>query len=203
MTALDYFSKPANGGFGKPPYTRDEFGGSIGGPIKKDKLFFFGALENLRLNQALVQPSSVYNEAVLLKNNLSSLTSCPICMTVGNSIVPSATLPETIRDWQSSIRGDYQISDKHSLFGRWERERIDTFDDILQTLGGVPHPDIDPTGSNVYDPVRGDNVVLSWTWLVSNKSLNTLAVAGTHFYEFQFCNCNLTGAALEYRNMIF
>ena len=31
-----------------PPFNRNEFGGSLGGPIKKDKLFFFANIEDLR-----------------------------------------------------------------------------------------------------------------------------------------------------------
>ncbi len=144
MTAIDYFSKPSNGGLGKPPYDREEFGGSVGGPIKKDKLFFFAAGEDLRLNQALVIPNLAYSQAVALKTNLSSLTSCPICVTVGDAMVPSSNLPETIRDFQSNVRMDYQINDKNSFFARYVREHLDAFDDILQTLGWVPHPDINP-----------------------------------------------------------
>ena len=35
-----------------PPFRQNQFGGDIGGPIKKDKLFFFGNFEGLRNSQA-------------------------------------------------------------------------------------------------------------------------------------------------------
>src|SRR5262249_32234261 len=37
MIATDYFSKPENGGQGKQPFKRLQFGGSAGGPIVKDR----------------------------------------------------------------------------------------------------------------------------------------------------------------------
>lgn len=35
----------------KPEYTRNQFGGALGGPIRKNKTFFFGSYEGLRLAQ--------------------------------------------------------------------------------------------------------------------------------------------------------
>ncbi len=50
--ALDspgYFDDVKHGGTGTiAPYRRNQFGGALGGPIKKDKTFFFGTYEGLR-----------------------------------------------------------------------------------------------------------------------------------------------------------
>lgn len=46
LIARDFFDKLNNRD--NPAYNRQEFGGSIGGPIRRDKLFFFGAFERFR-----------------------------------------------------------------------------------------------------------------------------------------------------------
>jgi hypothetical protein len=40
---------------GKPPLKRNQFGGSFGGPLKKDKTFFFGSYEGLRQRRGFTQ----------------------------------------------------------------------------------------------------------------------------------------------------
>jgi len=61
LDAKDYFL-PA--GTRKPPLRLNQFGGSIGGPIKHDKLFFFGDVEVIRQREATVINSLVPNQAV-------------------------------------------------------------------------------------------------------------------------------------------
>ena len=44
---------------GPPPFRRNQFGGDLGGPIKKDKLFFFTNFEGLRQSLATTMDAFV------------------------------------------------------------------------------------------------------------------------------------------------
>ena len=51
LNTNNFFAKQA--GFEKPPYTQNQFGGTVGGPIVKDKLFFFTSWESARIRRAI------------------------------------------------------------------------------------------------------------------------------------------------------
>lgn len=57
LAANQFFSNAA--GKARPPYNRNEFGGSVGGPVIKNRTFFFGAVEALTLRQSNVGTFSV------------------------------------------------------------------------------------------------------------------------------------------------
>src|SRR5215469_9063002 len=71
--ALDADEKVPDGHGGytpaHPDYSRQQFGGSIGSPIKKDKLFFFFGLERERENQSLEESGTAFQELTLAKAN--------------------------------------------------------------------------------------------------------------------------------------
>src|SRR5579864_3327025 len=67
MNANDYFSE--KGGSPKPDYGRQQFGGSIGGPVRKDKDFVFFAIEREREATSIAVNPTYYNELLLAKNN--------------------------------------------------------------------------------------------------------------------------------------
>ena len=47
---------------GKPPFTRNQFGGAVGGPLKRDRMFFFAGYEALRENLGRTITSNVPDE---------------------------------------------------------------------------------------------------------------------------------------------
>jgi hypothetical protein len=57
----------------KPPFKRNQFGASVGGPIKKDRAFFFGDYEGVRQNLGVTQISFVPSPAAR-QGNLSTGT---------------------------------------------------------------------------------------------------------------------------------
>src|SRR5579872_2782724 len=66
LNANDYFSE--QGGSPKPDYGRQQFGGSIGGPVRKDKDFLFFALERERESTSIAVSPTSFSELVLVKS---------------------------------------------------------------------------------------------------------------------------------------
>lgn len=82
--ALDPFPK-SQGNYNQPIHQWQQFGGSVGGPILKDKLFFFGTYDGSRKVNPVTYTSSTYNSTV------RALT-CPAQVTVAQCANANAFL---------------------------------------------------------------------------------------------------------------
>ncbi len=60
MDAKNFFDKAGP----IPPYKRNQFGASFGGPLRKDKTFFFGNYEGTRIRQAVTKVATVPTAAM-------------------------------------------------------------------------------------------------------------------------------------------
>jgi hypothetical protein len=96
--ANDFFSEQAKQA--KPPFSRQQFGGSIGGPVKKDKLFLFFALEREREDTAFPVTAKAQSELALVADRGAK---------------PSPVIPTPYFDWRYNGRADYRFNEKHNL----------------------------------------------------------------------------------------
>ena len=74
LVATDYFSDPAHGGVGKAAFSRNQEGGAIGGPIFKDKLFYFASIEHTGLTFNSPFPAAIVNQQNILNTALQKLS---------------------------------------------------------------------------------------------------------------------------------
>ncbi len=93
LNANDYFSKQGNQP--TPQFSRQQFGGDIGGPIRKDKDFFFFALERTRENTAIPVSPTAFQELSLAKS-------------IGADPAPS--IPTPFYEWRYNARVDHRFN---------------------------------------------------------------------------------------------
>jgi hypothetical protein len=99
LNANDYFDVQA--GNPKSPYSRQQFGGSIGGPVRKDKDFLFFTLEREREATNITVDPTLFNELVLAK---------PL------GAQPVSAIPTPYFDWRYNGRWDHRINEKNNMF---------------------------------------------------------------------------------------
>ena len=136
LDANDWFANA--GGLARPELRQNDFGGVLGGPIKKDKLFFFGSYEGLRVRQPHVADTYVPNlatreSAPAALQPLLNAFPLPTGPDFGNGTAAfsaSYSDPSTLDSY--GIRIDYLPSQRVSVFGRYS----DTPSDIDQRGGG-------------------------------------------------------------------
>src|SRR6266849_4108840 len=171
LRAKDFFEKRDN--LQKPDYNREEFGGSIGGPIKKDKLFFFGAIEHFRERQNVLVPTT----------NFTEISAIP-------GVTAAATIPTPYNDTLLTVKIDNTISRKQSMSYRYSFQKNDSPNDQVNNPG-----DTDLTGGNT-DNNKLNSFVVSHTYTLSPRKLNVFT------FQFQNFENNILGITTN-PNIVF
>ena len=145
----------------KPPFSRQQFGGSIGGPIKKDKAFFFGTVEHTRERGNSIVPGDTRAQIAFLEP-------------LGYEAVQF--LPQPFNDTQYTIKGDFNLNAKHTLVARFAGQNNDGLNDQAGFL-------------TVFTDLSGGNESLNTlysflaneTWVVNQRTVNQFIYQYTTF----------------------
>jgi hypothetical protein len=148
MTAKDHLAKARN--LAKADTSYQRWGGVIGGPILKDRMHYFASLERFSIDRA---------------NTLAFPTR------------PDLNDQQTTQDrvWNTIVRGDHQLSPRHTYNVRWLREQSPQANQIVPTAAGVF-----PTGRASREETDVDQTLaFSMNSVLSNTKVNTLRVTWT------------------------
>ena len=159
--ARDYFATTGR----KPEFRQNNFGGSLGGPILKNKTFFFGDVEWNRLIAGTTFIATVPTAAEL--NDPTTIPGFPAGVPINavNPIAlryfkmyPAANLPGAVNNFQSApnktqfsttvdARVDHHFGEKDSVFVQYTYNPVDT-----TMPGAFPSVSPDWTGGVKVDP---------------------------------------------------
>jgi hypothetical protein len=105
-----------------PDYTRQQFGGSIGGRVIKDKAFLFFAINREREHQAQKEETTSYNELVLY-NQLADAGGISLLAE------PATSIPRPFYETRYNGRADWTFNDKHSAYISYSSQANDSLND--------------------------------------------------------------------------
>jgi hypothetical protein len=164
-----------------PPFRLNQFGASLGGPIFKNKTFFFANYEGLRERKSQTLIGFVPSEAFRQQAGAASPQIKPILDLYPKGSVTTATAD--ILQWNGVgsnlqdenvglLRLDHRLSDRHNFYFRFTKN--DTF--IDQPLGNATGF-LDQRQVTLTAPM---NVAVQWLSVVDPRTTNEFRVAANH-----------------------
>jgi hypothetical protein len=166
----NYFDSTA-AGLAKTPLTLNQFGGSIGGPIARNRGFFFASYEAYRLDGGFnlieaVPSAAAWARAVPAIARLRPGFTVPSAVFLpGASTNPDLDIyqlqaVQKVREDAISARLDFKISDNWSAYARMSHDQ-GTSDQPETVAGRILHVDNNPT-----------NAVVNVQGVLTNSTLN-------------------------------
>jgi hypothetical protein len=126
MDARNYFNRT---GIPQSPFKRNQFGGSVGGPIWKDHTFFFFSYEGLRQRQGLTINQPVFTDAqraqALAIGNPTVVKLLPLIPNANSGpqlFVGSATAPVNIDQGTANINHIFNSKDRLNGYFALQRD---------------------------------------------------------------------------------
>ncbi len=168
----------------KQPFSRQNYVGTIGGPIKKDKLWFFSSMEYVHENASVAYSPASQTQF----NGLASLASQGLITGIGSIPVPTS-VPVPFRDYLATTRFDWSQSAKSQWFLRAAVDNYITHNALVQQ-GALPSTGLEQH-NNYMSLVVSNQYSFSPTWLGSF----VFDASGLHLTEAR--NSNL-GFALAF-----
>jgi hypothetical protein len=142
----------------KQPFSRQNYVATLGGPVAKDKVWFFGSFEGVHEDASIA-----YSPASLTQfDALAQLASQGLIGAVPSIAVPS-TVPIPFRDYLSSLRLDWAQSPKSTWFLRTSQDSYLTHNALVQQ-GTLPSTGL-TTHNNYWNVALSNAYTFSPTWL--------------------------------------
>jgi hypothetical protein len=181
LVATDYFSDPAHGGAGKAPFKRFQFGGSAGGPIARDRAWFFGSIERTHQDFQLVRPDALYQQIAYLEPRIPGVKN-------------SHFIDQPLRDLMSQGKVNFQLSHEHSLYARFASQ-VGYLDNDTVGTGQALLASGEKTNRNNQTMAT---VASGWTWIVNNSTVNQLTGQFLYWeHDNSYPNCGTPANCLS------
>jgi hypothetical protein len=142
----------------KQPFSRQNYVGTLGGPIAKNKVWFFTSFENVHENASIAYSPNSTGQF----NALAKLAADGLIPGVPSIPVPAA-VPIPFRDYISSVRFDWAESPKSQWFLRTSQDSYLTHNALVEQ-GTLPSTGL-ITHNNYWNTVISNAYTFSPTWL--------------------------------------
>ena len=197
LNARDFF------GASVPPFKRNQFGGTVGGPVRRDRTFFFGSFQETRERSAPGVVTAIVLSDAMRRGDFSALGRVvrdPLGGNFPNAVIPASRIyqptlkfldtyiplpnaagdllsfasAQSVDDYQSVVKVDHSWTNTRR--GSWRL--LYNYDDNHQVAGTIP----DLLASIIY---RNWNGNYNDTWVISPTTVHSFTFAAQNIRRIQ------------------